>query len=206
MKFKRRNSEFLADLICGNIGADEAGPNDEPKYFPYRSSSFITDFFADLGTDWIHDGTTRHRWVADVLDSMLAEPHNGPTHPPETFCRLIDLLMDPRDARNESADRANALSLVNLALNKEGFEALYGEDRHCNLRHLGSDTVTMPQANPHRPLSPAEVQRRAELAAYLDGCSETPSLRTSSYHCSVSWVFIASPPLATETRRSYIST
>lgn len=172
MKFKRRNSEFLADLLCGNIGTDDPGPDDEPKYFPYRSSSYITEFFTDLGTDWIHDGTTRHRWVADVLDAMLAEPHDGPTHPPEIFCHLIDQLMDPRDAHNESADRTNALDLLNLALNKEGFEAFYGEDRHCYVRHLGSDTVTMLQANPHRPLSPAEVQRRTALAAYLDTCSE----------------------------------
>lgn len=172
MKFKRRNCEFLADLICGNIGNPEPGPDDEPKYFPYRSSSYITEFFAELGTDYIHDGTTRHRWVADVLDTMLAEPHDGPAHPPEIFCRLIDQLMDPREATNEAADRTNALSLLNLVLNKEGFGAFYGEDQHCYLRHLGSDTVTLMQANPHRPFSPAEVQRRTDLAAYLDTCSE----------------------------------
>jgi hypothetical protein len=26
---------------------------------------------------WVHDGTTRHPWVADVLDEMLAEPQTG---------------------------------------------------------------------------------------------------------------------------------
>jgi len=30
----------------------------------------------------------------------------------------------------------------------------------------------MVAANPHRPLTPAEVERRNELAAYLDKCSE----------------------------------
>ncbi len=30
----------------------------------------------------------------------------------------------------------------------------------------------MLQANPHRPLTAAEVKRRHELAAYLDKCSE----------------------------------
>lgn len=52
------------------------------------------------------------------------------------------------------------------------FEAFYGEDRHCYLRHLGSDTVTLLQANPHRPLTAAESQRRTNLSAYLDRCSE----------------------------------
>lgn len=172
MKFKRRNSEFLADLICGNLGAPNPGPDDQPAYFPYRSSSYITEFFAELDTDWTHDGSTRHRWVADVLDAMLAEPHDGPQHPPEIFCRLIDQLMDPREALNESSDRTNALTQLNLVLNREGFEAFYGEDRHCYLRHLGSETVTLLHANPHRPFSPAEVQRRNDLAAYLNTCSE----------------------------------
>jgi hypothetical protein len=34
---------------------------------------YITEFFQELDTDWTHDGSTRHRWVADVLESMLAE-------------------------------------------------------------------------------------------------------------------------------------
>ncbi|MFJ8533605.1 hypothetical protein [Streptomyces sp. NPDC093591] len=59
---------------------------------------YITEFFAELGTDWVHDGSTRHRWVADVLETMLAEPHAGPDQPPEAFCRLIDCLMTPADA------------------------------------------------------------------------------------------------------------
>lgn len=36
------------------------------------------EFFQELETDYQHDGTTRHRWVADVLEEMLAEPHDGP--------------------------------------------------------------------------------------------------------------------------------
>ncbi|WP_280183589.1 hypothetical protein [Nocardia cyriacigeorgica] len=172
MKFKRRNSEALGDLICGNLGAYDSASGEEPKYFPYRSSSYITEFFQDLDTDWEHDGSTRHRWVADVIDSMLSEPHDGPTHPPEIFCRLIDQLMSPSDATNEGADRSNALRQLNEVLSREGFEAFYGEDRHCYLRHVGTNTVTVLQANPHRPLTAAEVKRRNELAAYLDQCSE----------------------------------
>ncbi|SDL32960.1 hypothetical protein SAMN05216298_3446 [Glycomyces sambucus] len=93
MKFKRRNSEALADLICGNRVMEGSAPSEAPSYFPYRSSMYLTEFFQELETDWVHDGSTRHRWVADVLDSMLSEPHDGPTHPPEIFCRLIDQLM-----------------------------------------------------------------------------------------------------------------
>lgn len=172
MKFRRRNSEALADLICGNLGSQEPAPGEAPKYFPYRSSMYITEFLQELDTDWTHDGSTRHRWVADVLDSMLGEPHDGPAHPPEIFCRLIDHLMSPSDATNEGADRPNAMRQINEVLAKEGFEGFYGDDRHCYIRHIGTNTVTVLQANPHRPLTAAEVKRRKELAAYLDKCSE----------------------------------
>ena len=172
MRFKRRNLEALGNLICGNLGSDDPNADGEPTYFPYRSSMYITEFFRELDTDWTHDGSTRHRWVADVLESMLAEPHDGPAHPPENFCRVIDHLMSPGDATNEGPDRRNALQQLNEVLTKEGFEAFRGEDQHCYLRHVGTKTVTMLAANPHRPLTPAEVERRNELAAYLDKCSE----------------------------------
>jgi hypothetical protein len=172
VKFRRRNLEDLADLICGNLGADSPKEGEQPKYFPYRSSSYITRFFDELDTDWVHDGSTRHRWVADVLESMLAEPHDGPTRPPEVFCRLIDHLMSPADALNEGSDRPNALRMVNEVLDREGFEAFYGEDRHCYLRHTGSQVVSLPPTTPHRPLTPAERRRRQELGDYLDRCSE----------------------------------
>jgi len=172
MKFRRKTLELLGDLVCGNPGSESPEGNEEPKYFPYLSSTGITAFFTDLGTHWTHDGTTRHRWIADVLGEILAQPHDGPTHPPETFCRLIDQLMSPGDALNEVPERPNALRQLNEVLFREGFEAFYGEDRRCYLRHTGTDTISPLAANPHRPLTVAEVKRRTDLAAYLDKCSE----------------------------------
>lgn len=172
MKFKRRNSEALADLICGNVGSDDPSSGAEPKYFPYRSSMYITEFFRDMDTDYEHDGSTRHRWVADVIETMLDEPHEGPAHPPETFCRLVDQLMSPSDAMNESAERISALQLLNEILAREGFEAFRGDDQHCYLRHIGSNTITILHANPHRPLSAAEQKRHGQLEAFLGVCSE----------------------------------
>jgi len=159
-------------LICGNLGSDDPKSGGDPRYFPYRSSTYITEFFQELDTEWTHDGSTRHRWVADVLDSMLSEPHDGPAHPPEVFCRVIDHLMSPRDAMNEGPDRPNALRQLNEVLAREGFEAFFGEDKHCYLRHVGTSTVTVLQSNPHRPLTAAEVQRRRNLTTFLETCSE----------------------------------
>lgn len=190
VKFRRRNLEALGDLIVGNVGRDDAQNEDEAKYFVYRSSMYITEFFQELDTEYQHDGSTRHRWVADVLEQILAEPHDGPTHPPETFCRLIDQLMIPADRLNEGPGRPHALQQLNEILGREGFEAFYGEDNHCHLRHVGSNTVTVLSANPHRPFSKAEQERRQRLAAYLDQCSEDdliedvllPLFRQLGYH------------------------
>lgn len=167
MKFRRRNLDSLGDLICGNRFSQ-----DEPSYFEYRSSMYITQFFDELDMDWVHDGSTRHRWVGDVLEKLLAEPHAGPAQPPEAFCRVIDHLMSPADALNEGPDRPNALRHLNSVLAREGFEAFYGEDRRCYLRHIGSKVVTGLAASPHRPLTPIEQERRAKLGEYLEGCSE----------------------------------
>jgi hypothetical protein len=46
-----------------------------------------------------------------------------------------------------------------------------GDDDLLYVRHIASRTVSRA-ANPHRPLTPAEVARRSQLAAYLDRCSE----------------------------------
>ncbi|WP_245814090.1 hypothetical protein [Rhodococcus marinonascens] len=61
---------------------------------------------------------------------------------------------------------------MSAVLEREGFEVFRGEDQHCYLRHTGTNSVSMPAPNPHRPLSPIELSRRANLAAYLDVCSE----------------------------------
>jgi hypothetical protein len=45
MEFKKRTLKQIADMICGY--SIEGG-----NYFRYRSSSFLTEFFEDCGTDF----------------------------------------------------------------------------------------------------------------------------------------------------------
>jgi hypothetical protein len=167
MEFKQRTLMQLADMVCGNNDRDG-----KPTPFRYRSSSYLTEFFRDCDTEYVHDGSTRNYWVADVLKQMLAEPHRDAATPPATFSKVIKLLMDPSDAVDESPDRPGALAALNVALSREGFEAFYAEDKQCYLRHIATNTVATPGPNPHRPFSPAEVKRREQLAAYLDSISE----------------------------------
>lgn len=165
MKFRERTLDALADMIVGNGDAQKI-------HFPYRSSSYITRFFRDADTDYCHNGSTRAVWVSGVLAEILNEPHPNAQTPPESFCRVIATLMEPDDAINEGRDRPGALAALNSALKREGFEAFYAQDGRCYLRHIGTNTVVMSAANPHRPFSKAELERKEGLVGYLDRASE----------------------------------
>lgn len=165
MKWKNRSLRELANLICGN------GDPDLPSYFPYRSSSYITEFFEDCDLQFRHDGSTRSAWVAARLEEVLAYPHSGPASPPDAFVRIIRSLLDIDDAQEGDPDRRHALAALNVVLAREGWEAFYDDRRVGQLRHLATQSIAQME-NPHRPMTPMEIKRRDQLVAYLDRCSE----------------------------------
>lgn len=167
MEFKRRTLSQLADMICGNQ------VDGKPLPFRYRSSSYLTQFFIDCDTDYMHDGSTRSLWVYSRLVEILQEPHSDLRTPPDTFCRVIRALMDKSDTTNDDDEnRTKALQHLNAALGREGFEVFYGEDHQCYLRHIGTNTVIQVAPNPHRHFTVLEQKKRAQLAAYLGKISE----------------------------------
>ena len=113
MEFKQRTLVALADMICGNFKAEES-------FFIYRSSSYLTEFFQDCGTNHRHAGSTRGVWVSEALRQVLAEPSHGANTPPEPFACIIRTLMDSGDTVNESSVRVGALGLLNTALVAKG--------------------------------------------------------------------------------------
>jgi len=166
MEFKARTLSQLAKMICGDIR------DNKPSYFVYRSSYFLTEFFGEAGTDYVHDNTTRPIWVATVLSKILEEPSTSIDMPSDTFCNVIQLLMEKADAFNEDKNRINALDELNTALSRDNFEAFYADDNRCYLKHIPSQKVLRPSANPHRPFTTAEIKRRELLVNYLNKCSE----------------------------------
>ena len=160
MQFKPRNIRAIAEMVIGNA-----------DHFPYRSSSFITEFFQECDLEFVHDGSTRWAWAASRLEELLAEPQPVAHALPERFMTVLRTLMLKSDATDEDPGRMNALAALNVPLMREGFEAYYGDDDHLYVRHIATRTVSNA-ASPHRPLTPAEVKRRDQLAAYLDTCSE----------------------------------
>lgn len=178
MKFKKRNLRDIADIIVGNV-----------EFFPYRTSSKITQFFEECDLEFVHDGSTRWVWTADRISDLLEEPQPKPNALPERFVHVLRVLMDKADAEENDPDRSLALESLNKPLSREGFEAFYGEDDFLHIKHLGTKTLSIP-SNPHRPLTLNETKRRNLLTNYLDQCSEDqlieqvllPLFRQLGYH------------------------
>jgi hypothetical protein len=117
MKFKDRTLAQLADMICGNFDTQET-------FFRYRSSTYLTGFFQDCDTDYRHDGSTRGPWVARTLAEILAEPQPNANTPPDSFARVIRVLMDQSDAVNEEASQATSLRTPEHRLGSRGVRSV----------------------------------------------------------------------------------
>lgn len=160
MKFNRRNLREIAEMVIGDV-----------KHFQYRSSSYITQFFEECDLDFVHDGSTRWAWTANRLAELLEEPQPAAHALPERFIHVLRVLMQKADATEDDPGRTLALESLNKPLEREGYEAFYGDDRQLYIRHLGTKTLSIA-VNPHRPFTPEEVKRREQLSNYLDTCSE----------------------------------
>lgn len=160
MKFKDRNLRGIAEMVIGDA-----------DHFPYRSSMFITRFFEECDLEFTHDGSTRWFWAAQRLAELLAEPSPAAHALPERFVQVLRVLMHRADAEDGDPERSQALEALNKPLGREGFEAFYGEDNLLYVRHIGTKAISTA-ANPHRPFTPVELQRRETLTKFLDKCSE----------------------------------
>jgi hypothetical protein len=84
MKLSDRTLEVLAKMVVGDA-----------KHFPYRSSSYITKFFARCGLSFVHDGTTRPFWAQQRLAELNLGASQSADLPSNDLCRVISELFDP---------------------------------------------------------------------------------------------------------------
>jgi len=112
MEFKARRLNQISKMICGDSNDNQI------SYFIYRSSFYLTEFFGDAETEFAHDGSTRPKWVAETLREILKEPCTNHDMPSDTFCRVIETLMDQSNAFNEDKNRSKALEELNNALSR----------------------------------------------------------------------------------------
>ena len=92
----------IAEIICGN----------GPQYPIYRSSSQLTAFFSRAGLPrFVHDGSTRQRWVLECLKGCTREELAG----------VLKRLASPREYGGDKEQIAQALKTINEATYVEGF-------------------------------------------------------------------------------------
>lgn len=103
----------LSEMICGN---------ESFNHFPYRSSSQLTKFFIDNDLDFVHDGSTRHLWVQDVLNKLNVESTENENLPNRDLIKVITALVNPDYFLfDEKLDHKKAVEDVNKALKSSKF-------------------------------------------------------------------------------------
>jgi hypothetical protein len=172
MRFSDFVLEELATMVVGDV-----------RYFPRRSSYYITKFFESCGLPFKHDGTTRRRWVTERLTELNRGLSKSPDFPSDEICRVISRLFEPDDFaranRGIEIDNPEAPADVNKALEKfnelvtrYGIVAYLDKTGRCFLKSTGSGFSSEEFSQYTRPLSQEELAQRKKLAAFLDNASE----------------------------------
>jgi hypothetical protein len=108
MKIGRPAILKLAEMICGNEAF---------SHFPYRSSSQLTKFFIDIDLDFVHNGSTRHIWVQEVLNKLNDQSNEHENLPNRDLIKVITSLVNPDHFLfNEKLEHKKAVEDVNKSL------------------------------------------------------------------------------------------
>ena len=156
-------------MICGAYGLQGGF---QREHFPYRSSSYLTEFFGNCEMDYVHDGTTRRPWVLGVLDELNSGPASNAQLPADGIVRVIQELMDPAEFTAGDLDRNAALADLCASLERDGLQAYFDGAGRVLIRDADSHVTSATLELNRRTWTPAELRRRAQIAAYIDGLSE----------------------------------
>lgn len=123
----------IAEFICGN----------GEQYPVYRSSSYLTAFFGRAGLPkFVHDGSTRQRWVLDCLKQCSREE----------LASVLKRLASPREYGGNREQISEALKLLNEALYIEGFRVkLEGVEPKFEKIHIDYSEVSEEELKPLPP-------------------------------------------------------
>ena len=176
MKLSQRTIERLAKMVVGDT-----------QYFPYRSSSRITNFFKRCDLPFVHDGSTRAAWAEARLAELNLGLSQAADLPPDDLCRVITELFDRDDFEDHNESRANSSGIVSIeecasiddalkAFNRlvvrDGLIAYLDSSERCHIRSTGTGVTTAAFTHTTRPPSPEEIKQRQVLASFLDAASE----------------------------------
>jgi hypothetical protein len=142
--------DSLADFICG----------DDKERFPvYRTSTALTRFFQGIRINATHDGSTRKRWVLEVLQQL----------PPSDVERVILRLVDLREYRADKDKLGRGVRSMNGILAMEnlsvGFAGATPELRRAAGIQLDEHELAK---EPAAPVEAEFLQRRFSEELRID--------------------------------------
>ena len=130
-----RTLDKIAELICGN----------GEQYPVYRSSSNLTAFFARAGLHrFVHDGSTRQRWVLECLKICSRDE----------LANLLKRLASPLEYGGNKEQIAQAIKAINEATYVEGFRIRFDgiaprfEKIQVNFESVNEDVELKPLPPP----------------------------------------------------------
>jgi hypothetical protein len=123
----------IAEFICGN----------GEQYPVYRSSSHLTAFFSRAGLPrFVHDGSTRQRWVFECLKACSREELAG----------VLKRLASPREYSGDRGNITKAIKLLNEILYIEGFQVnLSGVEPKFEKVQIDFSSIDEPDLKPLPP-------------------------------------------------------
>lgn len=175
-------------MICGN---------DPFTYFPYRSSSQLTNFFVNIDLDYIHDGSTRSSWVTSVLKELNSLSSQHENMPSNEIVQVIKHLLDPDHFLfNDSSDHKKSIDAVSqvLKVNKLGIKVHSNNQIQVlpiNKEFVSSQTKGVPVEKtitfsptvfkvPPEPMNPNLISVMMPFGPQFDGTYQ--SIRTVTQH------------------------
>lgn len=134
MKIGRPTLIKLAEMICGNSAFN---------HFPYRSSSQLTKFFIDIDLNFVHDGSTRHSWVQNVLHTLNNQSAEYENLPNRDLIKVITSLVNPDYFLfDERLDHKKAVKDVNIALKTSRLKLKEKVDGQYLLKTLSGEFIS----------------------------------------------------------------
>jgi hypothetical protein len=161
MKLNPRVLDALAEMVIG-----------DHALFPYRSSSYITEYFERCGLPFVHDGSTRKWWAKEKLEELNLGPSSNPDLPSDDLLSVIAELFDPLDFEKKEKLIQPALEALNGILKRHSLVAYLDATGRCYVRNTGSGATSSTSSQQPRPLSQEEIAQRQKLSVFLDTASE----------------------------------
>ncbi len=157
-------------MICGSNGTQGGF---HWANFRYRSSSYLTEFFKNVGLPHAHNGGTRKFWVEEILKQESATVATNPSLPADSIIVIIQALLDPRTMEEEGKDRAKAIEDINGVLKWDHFRVFIDDENLPQLEIINGGARSAVSVTAYRRAWTVEEKKlRESFEAYLDSASE----------------------------------